>query len=186
MSDWYWSSFGIGGTITPSRLKRLKKCFDDNINYNFGNADFDGCLEECVVLGGCDHLELEGECAEGITDMENLCKEFGLTFIRYWDHENHGKYKHTWTPGMKDIRITGIDTDQYEYITVDTLKNIINYAFLTKREAPTKMGDTDLLMQARVKELLEGTAHDPKEYLLRYIRENHPDDPIIPPFIVKG
>jgi hypothetical protein len=182
MSDWYWSRFTIGGTVSKKNLAVFRKSFDDNSSYCYG--DFDEPLK--VALECNEYLDIEVECSEAITDMEELCQKFKLPYIRIWMHDNQGKFKHVWTPGMKKVRITGIDTDHYEYVTVDTLKNLINYAFLTKREAPIKMGDPDLLMQARVKELLKGTAPDPKEYLLRYIKENHPDDPVIPPFIVKG
>lgn len=182
MSDWYWSRFTIGGTITKENLKELKDSFDSNSSFCFGT--FEDTVKAAKESG--EPLDIETECTETVSDMEEVCQKFKLPYIRVWRHDNHGCFKHTWTPKMKDIRVAGIDTDHYEYVTVDRLRALIECAFLTKRQAPLKMGDCDSLMQARVKELLEGTAPDPKEYLLRYLRQHHPDDPEIPPFIVKG
>jgi hypothetical protein len=181
MSEWRYSLFRIGGTVTKRKFKALMDCFKRNSTDECG---FDECAKRSIEEKDC--LELEASCDETVTMMEELCVKYKLSFWRAWDHDSHGSFKHTWAPGMKEIRIACVNTEHDEYITTDQLKHLIEIAFTTKRQAPLKMGDTDLLMQARVKELLEGTGPDPKEYLLRYINGTYPDDPEIPPFIVKG
>ena len=137
MADHFWARIDIGGNLDRRSLERFCRVFGADLR----------SLPECMENGHLVKVNPEASCGQ-FSDLEDLCRELGLSYIRHSD----GRYECPpeitfWTPDSADPVRLLIDQDGALQVDMDAVRRIL---------AVLQGGDTAealRLVEAAVKDL---------------------------------